>query len=243
MNKLYFFFDFDGTLTPIASRPDKVKISPSMQRVLKVLRDKPGCEVAIVSGRSIPDLKKLLGVSGFTLAGNHGLEVKSRNINFIHPGALKARGVLKEISKRIKKEISPLKGIFFEDKQASLSVHYRLVPANRISKLNEKFNKLIRPYYLTGRIKLTSGKKVWEIRPPINWHKGSITKWLIEKEKTSSKDEITSFYFGDDTTDEDAFRALKDSGITVKVGSSPSCARYRLKDSKAVEQFLINFTF
>jgi len=239
MKNILFCLDFDGTLAPIAKYPNLAKLKLSTRQVLRKLNSSCGYQVAIVSGRSVKDVRNLVGIKGLIYVGNHGLEAAGGGISFIKSNTLKSRRALAEISRRIKQKIVPVKGVYFEDKVLSLSLHYRMVPEDKVDELTKQFMSIISPYKRSGRIKLTSGKRVWEIRPPVSWNKGDIALWLMKKMKNT-----LVFYFGDDKTDEDAFRMLKNKGITVKVGyagSGKTCAEYALKDSNEVRDFLNNF--
>ena len=95
-----------------------------------------------------------------------------------------------------------------------------------------------------NELRLTKGKKVLEILPRIEWDKGRAEQWLCSVLKLNTKDCLT-IYCGDDVTDEDVFKVLKDHGIGIKivdVGSDesghPTAADYRLKNPNEVGQFL-----
>ena len=89
-----------------------------------------------------------------------------------------------------------------ENKKLTLSVHYRNVAKNKVGFISKLFYDTIAPW--KNKIKVTSGKKVFEIRPPVKWNKGNSVNWLIKK--LGSK-KYFPIYIGDDTTDEDAFNA------------------------------------
>jgi trehalose-phosphatase len=93
-------------------------------------------------------------------------------------------------------------------------------------------------------LRVTSGKKVWEIQPRIDWNKGKAVLWLLEALNVDRPD-VVPFYFGDDVTDEDAFEALKARGIGVYVGHPDdveacreTLADYALRTSDEVGSFL-----
>ena len=88
-----------------------------------------------------------------------------------------------------------------------------------------------------GRLKLTEGKKVFEIRPAVAWDKGKAVLCLMDRLDPQGR--ATPVYLGDDRTDEDAFRALAGRGLTVCIGGRrPTAAQYRLPDVAAVWRFL-----
>jgi len=88
-----------------------------------------------------------------------------------------------------------------------------------------------------NRLILRPGKKVWEIRPGVNWDKGAAAKWIYQQ----MKNEPYPIYVGDDVTDEDVFRVFRRQGLTVRVGRNPhSCAEFFIRDQRAIKTFLIN---
>ena len=91
------------------------------------------------------------------------------------------------------------------------------------------------PGFKTGE-----GKKIIEIKPDVDWHKGKAVNWILEKLGAADKDKFVPIYVGDDITDEDAFTAIKDSGIGILVGyhGNSTDAKYRLKNVYQVRVFL-----
>ena len=197
----------------------------------------PQIKIAIVSGRKLSDVKKLVGLNNILYAGNHGFEIKGPGINIVHPQAKKIKPVLKKISTLLKKNLKNIKGAIVEDKKLSLSIHYRLVKPKDLKKLALLFKKTVAPF--KKQTKLTYGKKIFEVRPKINWHKGKAVLFLLKKLVKGKK--TTPIYIGDDLTDEDAFKALHKKGLTIRVGKSKSSqAKKFVKDVNAVYQFLEN---
>jgi trehalose-phosphatase len=232
---LYFFLDYDGTLTPIVSRPELALLSPEARKVLIRLRDSPQVLIAIISGRAMEDLYGMIGIPGITYVGNHGLEI--RNPAGIHKKMLSTgrRKEMKQIQATLKANLGPLPGILFEDKESILSVHYRLVARENQVKVSREMEEFIKKW---GKGWMVSrGKMVYEIRPRADFHKGKAVRELL---KNASPSPLLPFYFGDDQTDEDAFRFLKGRGITVFVGppDSPSEAEYFLQNPDEVLEFL-----
>jgi len=77
---IFLFLDYDGTLTPIASRPELALYSYKVKKLFKKLRDLPRVYLAIISGRSLEDLRRKVGVSGIIYVGNHGLEIENTGV-------------------------------------------------------------------------------------------------------------------------------------------------------------------
>jgi len=227
------FLDYDGTLAPIRSDPAKVRIPPSRKDILmKLARRFPA---AIVSGRSLKDLRAQVGLPGIAYAGNHGLEVRRGQTLWIHPEAKKAMPVLKKTLREAERRLKHIPGVCVDDKGLSASVHFRRAHVGDIPEIRRILRSLVPA--APGRLMMTRGKKVFEIRPAVDWDKGQSV--LCLSNLIDPAGEATPVYIGDDRTDEDAFRALVGRGLTVHVGKSRrTAARYRLLDVDAVWRFL-----
>ncbi len=237
---VYLFLDYDGTLAPIAESPIKAIISEDTKELLRRLSQNPRCKIAIISGRALENVRNLVGVRGIVYIGNHGLEIEGPKLKFksVVPAGFKE--MLKKIKNDLNKKLSSVKGIFFEDKGYVLSLHYRLVDEKEVPSIQTIFHETVITYLVGNKIKISNGKKVLEIRPPLDWDKGKAALWLLARQKFVLKGkEIFPIYVGDDLTDEDAFKALKNKGATVFVGvPKKSEAKYYLRNPKEVKVFL-----
>jgi trehalose-phosphatase len=208
--------------------------------ILRGLSKIPHCKVAIISGRALKDIKNKIGLEGMIYAGNHGLEIDGPKIKFKTPVSSGYMTILKKIKAILKKKLSKIKGVIVEDKGLTLSVHYRLVDTKDVWLVKTIFHETLAHYIVSSKIKIRPGKKVLEIRPSLEWDKGKIVLWLLARLKFSlGKEPYVPIYIGDDITDEDAFRALKNTGLTVFVGDpGNSHAKYYLKNTQEVAEFL-----
>ena len=113
-----------------------------------------------------------------------------------------------------------------------------------IGDLNNTFNRVIQGAQNMGNFKVTPGKKVYELRPDIDWDKGKAINLLIEKygRRNGRKNSLLPVYLGDDMTDEDGFEAIKrhGNGISVHIGNNlrRTNANYFLKSPDEVIDFL-----
>ena len=234
--------DYDGTLTPIVSRPDEAILSPEVREKLRALAEKPAFSVGIISGRSLSEARAMVGIKGIYYAGNHGLEIEGPGLEFVSPEAATAQTTIKDLVRELSAGLGGIKGIIIEDKGLSLSVHYRLVSKDEESRVAEIFHQITSPLLDEEKIRVTSGKKVWEVRPPIDWHKGKAVEAIKEEIKALLKlEQLVTIYMGDDTTDEDAFRIIHHpQGWSIFVGGeNPSSnADYFLNSTLEVEDFL-----
>jgi trehalose-phosphatase len=234
---IFLLMDYDGTLTPIVAKPELAVLSSGMRDLLEKLSKK--FIVGIISGRSLADVKNLVRVSGIYYAGNHGFEISGPKLKLKNPEAEKIRPLIQELCKKLEKEVKDINGALVENKGLTFSLHYRLVSKEDFIKLKRIFRAQVRHYISEGKIKVTEGKKVFEIRPNIEWDKGKAVKWLIS---TLRMADALPIYIGDDKTDEDAFLELKNRGITILVSEKQekeeSNAKYFLNDVGEVKKFL-----
>ena len=238
-------FDFDGTLTPIVSHPEKVRVPKIVFSLLRKLQKKQGAHIFILSGRPLSYLKKLFPENGFYLAGNHGFECEGPSLHYVHPQARQEAKHLQQIKKWLAPFLKKYSGVWLEDKKYTFSVHYRALPLSQ----HPLFCRALRAHLRSfpkglKKIKLRPGKCVLEIRPQLNWDKGTFYLWLAKKLKLHPKKDFF-FYAGDDVTDEDVFKAIeKLSGFTVYVGPAhhKTAATYRTEDTQSLIRLLMLFT-
>lgn len=247
------FLDYDGTLTPIVETPNQAIIPSETKDLLEQLSRKPKCKLAIISGRALKDIKNIVGIKNIIYAGNHGLEIEGPKIKFAIPVSPDYRAILKKIKKSLNIKISSISGAFIEDKGLSLSLHYRLTDKKDIPLLKGIFSKVVSPYLGRNKsqepqpnlvswdnIRIKSGKMVLEIGPAVKWDKGKVVLWLSAKQKAVlNRKSIIPIYIGDDRTDEDAFKAIKNKGLSIFVGKPKhSQSNYYLKNTREVVEFL-----
>jgi trehalose 6-phosphate phosphatase len=239
---ILFLSDYDGTLTPIVDKPELAVLSQEMRNLLRILAKNKRYTVGIISGRALADLKNKVSLEGIIYAGNHGLEIEGFGTSFFEPIAEEMRPFLHMLNQALSVTLRGIKGVFVENKGLTLSVHYRMVDGMEEKKVKGVFKRITDPLYITGKIRITQGKKVYEIRPPVDWDKGKAIAWLIEKFRDSTrKSNILSIYLGDDLTDEDGFKMInKKNGISIFIGeeSNLSAAQYFLKSPEEVAKFL-----
>lgn len=216
--RLLAVFDFDGTIAPIAVRPEQVVTPPGARAALERLRGL--CPIAIISGRARDDVRARIGVEVDYVLGNHGIEGL--------PGAERELAECVAVSRawmpQLRRDaIGGLQepGIHIEDKGVSLAVHYRqardAVAARR--------DLLARLQALDPPPRIVTGKYVLNLLPPSSVDKGTALLRLMELTAADA-----AIYVGDDDTDEDVF-ALHDSALmSVRVGrSAQSRAEYYLR--------------
>ncbi|MDP8276069.1 MAG: trehalose-phosphatase [Candidatus Euphemobacter frigidus] len=238
---ILFGFDYDGTLSPIVRRPEWARLSEETFALLKALTSHPRYFPAIISGRSLTEIRDLVGLPGLIYAGNHGLELEGPSLRFLHPDGRSARPILTELLKCLEEELRGIDGVQVEDKGLTISVHFRRVDENNLDRTLRIIETITKDPVRRGQVKVTSGKKVIEIRPPVDWNKGKIITWLQrEVSRVAGGKKVLTVYTGDDRTDEDAFRVIGEKGITIRVGRAEdgSNAQYYLNGVEEVRSFI-----
>lgn len=233
--RISLFLDFDGTLTPIVSRPEKAFLSLHIRE--RIHRFCSICKVAVVSGREIEDIKERVGIPECIYVGNHGLEVEGNGISFKVKGAVEARSEIVKFLEEIRKVIRDgnIRGAVLEDKKLTASIHYRLMDKIDIETFLSLIRSTLKPYLEKGLFRIVEGKMVVEVRPNIQWDKGKAVEWLMMRDGFKGSIPI---YIGDDETDRDAFRVLKGHGISVAVGPMLEDADFHLRGQVEVDKFL-----
>jgi len=229
------FLDYDGTLTPIVESPDLAVLSPDMRRTVKTLADV--CTVGVISGRDLEDVRNMVGIDGIVYAGNHGFDIegsKSRRAELQQGKDFLP--ALEEAEKQLRDILRPVEGALVERKKFSIAVHYRKVRQEEVPQVEDGVDRVLEK---SPGLRKSFGKKVFELQPEIDWNKGKALFWVLDALDLNGPD-VLPFYIGDDTTDEDAFRAIEDRGIGIVVMNRPrpTRARYALKDPDAVGRFL-----
>ena len=223
------FFDYDGTLTPIVETPDQALLSHETRSLLLTLKEI--ATLAIISGRSLTDLKQMVGIPDIIYVGNHGAEICDGNAVQITHQSSSSQEKLNEFLNRLKEPLSPIPGVLIEGKGITASIHFRKVPVKALGALFDLFWKTAQDFKEDFRI--TKGKKVLEIRPLTAWNKGDAVLMILKTTAQNSR----SIYLGDDTTDEDAYNVLRGEGISISIGRNPR-SDYSLKNQAEVNAFL-----
>src|ERR1043166_9192668 len=232
-HQLAIFLDYDGTLTPIVSHPKKAFLSGSMRQTLQALA--MHAPVAILSGRDLDDIRRRVDIDTIIYGGSHGFDVAGPR-GLRNEVATDFMPRLDIVEKELDKELAGIPGARVERKRFSIAAHYRNVKASEVPEVDRAVSEV------AGRsleLRRVDGKKVYELVPNIDWDKGKAVLWLLEQlglERANAR----PIYIGDDCTDEDAFRALGQRGVSILVSEEPesTAAKYSLRDPQEVERFL-----
>ena len=241
---LAVMLDIDGTLAPIARRPEDAIVPAATRDMLRQLIALPATTVALVSGRSADDAWRVAGLAGAWVVGNHGLELRDPDgpITTPHDVAPFEKAIAEAV-RRLSSIERTVAGAIVENKRWGLSIHYRLVEPDAVPALIERSHDVARELGL----RVTRGKKIIELRPPVDVNKGTATTALAER-IGAFRDGASVMYAGDDRTDEDAFRALRTRdrrAVTARIdtseadlGETPTNAEFVLRSPDELRQVL-----
>jgi len=227
--------DFDGTLAPICESPESVRLGKRTKESLEAMGSSDRFKIAIISGRSLSDLTSHFQISSLIYVGNHGFEIKGKGLKLPQRArsARRLETLMWHCSRKFELELASVSGVRVENKNYTLSIHYRAVSAGMLHEFNRKIESM-QTKTVGWPVIWKKGKKVWEVHPYVRWGKGNMSLYLADKFSHA-----LPIVIGDDFADEEMFDALKDRGVTVRVGSSKSSkAKYYLKSCNEVGEFL-----
>ncbi|XP_020239005.1 trehalose-phosphate phosphatase A [Cajanus cajan] len=255
--RIVLFLDYDGTLSPIVDNPDCAFMSDNMRAAVKNVAE---CfTTAIISGRRRDKVCEFVGVRELYYAGSHGMDIicprrqsnsdnhpecissadkQGIEVNLFQPAA-EFLPMIEEVLELLKECTKDIEGALVENNKFCASVHYRNVDQENWSIVGQRVYDVLKDY---PRLRLTHGRKVLEVRPVIDWDKGKAVTFLLESLGLNNCDDVLAIYVGDDRTDEDAFKALREvnkgCGILVSPVPKETNAVYSLRDPSEVMGFL-----
>ncbi|CAL0320363.1 unnamed protein product [Lupinus luteus] len=246
--KIVMFLDYDGTLSPIVEDPDRAFMSNSMRKTLmKLARCFP---TAIVTGRCKDKVYNFVRLAELYYAGSHGLDIKGptrtskynkdrKAETLIFQPASQFLPMIDQVYQQLVDKMKPIPGSIVEHNKFCVSVHFRCVDEKKWSELAHQVKSILKNY---PKLRLTQGRKVLEIRPNIKWDKGKALEFLLESLGLSNCNDVFPIYIGDDRSDEDAFKKLRDRGqgfgILVSKFPKETSASYSLQEPNEVMDFL-----
>jgi alpha,alpha-trehalase len=230
------FLDYDGTLTPIVPDPAEARLPEATRRTLRRLAR--ACPVAVLSGRDLPDVRSRVGLPGLHYAGSHGFDIRG-------PGGLREERAtellpaLEAAAEALEAAASDVPGARVERKRFAVAVHWRATHSEDVPGLEERVREVGRDF---PDLEVAGGKKIFELRPAVAWDKGRALERLMEVMDLDPGC-ACPVYVGDDVTDEDAFRFVREvEGLAVVVRGEDddraTRAELALADPAAVRSFL-----
>jgi trehalose 6-phosphate phosphatase len=225
--------DYDGTIAPIAETPEAAHMEPETETILRELAAADRISLAIVSGRSLADLRKRLPIAGIIHIGNHGLEIEGAGVSFVHEGASLLRRVIDLACWDLEAALASVRGVRVERKGLTATVHYRQAPPDLAEWIQLTVHAAVEPY--RSQIAVLPALLAWEIRPNLPWNKGSAIRFLLGRMRAVDPALVCA---GDDVTDEDMFDVIP-GAISVRVGSPVKTrARYFVNGTHELLRFL-----
>jgi len=232
---IFLFLDYDGTISEINPIPaNATPVSGAREIIQRISAHRDRIRVAIVSGREIDEVQRLsLLQDNLMFVGAHGLEIMEGNgQRWIVTDVKEFMPDLTAVREWLRETVPPNSGFIVEDKHIAIALHYRNAPPELIAKLRQDLENFVSS---NTRLAMRSGKMVLEVIPP-EAGKGFAVSFLLQR----AEGDPIPVYFGDDTTDEDAFFALRRNGITVLVSPNPrpTWARYYVQNPTQVIEAL-----
>ncbi len=220
-SRMLLALDFDGTLAPIVSDPDRAALRPSTRRLLRRAAERHPC--VVISGRARADvLPRVRGTGVAAVIGNHGSEPG--------PAGGGARRAVRRWKADLLRRLGGLEGVWIEDKGLSLAVHYRRSPARKAAR-----ERILAAASRLKGARVLGGRLAINIVPADAPHKGQ----ALERARARFGCD-TAVFVGDDETDEDVF-ALDQPGrlLTIRVGRSRrSVAGYFIRGQIEIDRVL-----
>ena len=219
--------DYDGTLVPFAVYPNQATPDEELKDELFRLADDKQNNVVIISGREAGELEQWFGDMNLTLVAEHGASIKKPGKEWEHLATVSEQWK-DDIRNIFQLFVSRCIGSFIEEKTYSIAWHYRHVERELGSSMSRVLINNLSQFLQNTKLQVVPGNKVVEVRMS-GYDKGSIVLRIV---KEYSPDFILCI--GDDTTDEDMFRALQNRAFTIKVSSTSTAAQYTVFSQKNV---------
>jgi trehalose 6-phosphate phosphatase len=225
-----WFLDVDGTLVEFTEDPNQASTDASLVALLEEAQRVCEGAVALISGRRLAEIDRMIAPLRLPAAGQHGAERRSVS------GAIHRHAPASDEFSRIRDAViawaGSRPGVVLQDKGATLAVHLRQAP--HLWGEADAFLRNLLPGN-GGEFGLMAGKLVMEIRPSGKDKGAAVLEFMQEPPFRGRR----AVFVGDDATDEDAFAVVNGlGGVTVKVGEGDSIARWRLPSVAAVRAWI-----
>jgi trehalose-phosphatase len=235
--RLALFLDYDGTLTEIVENPSKASIPEETRDGLRLLSSL--CTVAILSGRDVQVVRKLVDLEGIVYVGSHGFDIiMADGKRLENPRWDAFLPSIDRAERELRAAMEGVPGALVERKRFAIAVHYRMVDPASVQEVKEKFDLVASS---SPELRRSEGKKVLEVLPNVAWNKGTALLFLLRALKLDGRSRALPIFIGDDLTDEDAFEVVRGRGLGILVtqdAERSTLARRSLRDPEEVRLFL-----
>jgi trehalose-phosphatase len=162
------FLDYDGTLTPIVDTPDKAILSDRMRQTVVELSNH--CTVGVISGRDLKDVQDKVKIDSIVYAGSHGFDIAGPSgLNIDSQVGDEFLPSLGKAEKTLADKLGGIQGVALERKKYALAVHYRLADPDQTDAIEKAVDEAVEQF---SDLRKARGKKIFELQPKMNWHKG-----------------------------------------------------------------------
>jgi trehalose 6-phosphate synthase/phosphatase len=231
--ELCLFLDYDGTLVGFHPDPAAAKPDAELLALLQKLSERPNTQVHVVSGRARADLERFLGELPLYLHAEHALWSRMRGATLWRrlpvaplPARAAVRSILDELQRR-------LPGSQVEEKEEGMVFHWRASEPRVAERQTQELELTLRVLVGGEGLRIARGDCVLEVR-----NAGGSKALAVQAARENGAERAFLLAIGDDATDEDMFEAVRQDGLSIKVGEGESCAGARLQDVAAVRQAL-----
>jgi len=225
--------DYDGTLVPFAPLPDQASPDPDLLGLLVGLGARPDRQVSIVSGRTRVQIDRWFGAMPMGLYAEHGVWCRPSKHEAWRRLEQPVDAWPPDIVEALEKAGAMLPGSLLEVKSASLTFHFRAAARKWVDRTIPWLRGRLASLAAENSYRFVEGAELLELRTP-GVSKATAATMILQQSPPGA----TVVALGDDTTDEDMFRALPGSAMTVHVGSGPTAARYAMEGPTQVRSFL-----
>jgi len=225
--------DYDGTLVPYARSPELAAPDQELLSLIGALAALPNVRVDMVSGRPREILQAWFGDQPVSLWAEHGFWHRRHIGAGWQAAAVTHADLLARIRQLLEQFTACTPGSYLEVKSASLAWHYRGVQREFGTRQAHELRMLLGDALSNQPFEVLEGSKVIEVRL-----RGVSKAIVAQRVHAETPSDTLVVAIGDDRTDEELFRALPASALTVAVGAQPTCARFRVADYRAVRQML-----
>lgn len=243
--RLAVFLDYDGTLTPIVKDPDRAFMPEQMRAAVR--RVAQLFPTSIISGRGREKVEGFVQLKELFYAGSHGMDIVGPKANsapedeqrLAFQPAAKYAPIMDSVFQALTHRVQEIPGAFVEHNKFCVSVHFRNCSPDSYDAVVAAVKDTLHDH---SNLKASRGRKVLEIQPQVDWGKGRALSHMLNALSLDDCDDVIPIYLGDDRTDEDAFKVLKQRGsgfgVLISNKMKDTDAKYTLTDPSEVMAFL-----